>query len=420
MANILLITTVGGSPSPVVASLLHYKPTRIIFITTVDSEAILNEIISRVNFESADFKIQEHIWKTWRLEDPQNMEKCLENLGGLEAESGSWNENGDNYETIIDFTGGTKCMSASLVLFAQNWDCKFSYVGGTHRSKNSVGIVLDGKEQIIDKPNPWIILGYQELEKIGALFNAGYFQSTSSLLSESILSPSPRHRKNQLVSLRHLCDAMGAWDTFDHERAVTEIGRFFERQNDFIRLCGMDRWRDLESVLVKIENWNTSISKNNISLPLLGDLFCNGIRRFKEKRFEDAVGRFYRCTEGLAQYILLKRHNISDTSRVRSDSIPKGMIKYPDENGFVKLALQESYKFLKLLNDPLGCLFEELELDSRESILGARNKSILAHGFSIISEKTCGQFQSKLSTLLASENINPINEIPPFPKLFFN
>ena len=420
MLHSLLIATVGGSPSPVIASLIHYRPSKIIFITSVDSEALLPGLIAKVNSEDSAYRIEPHHWKTWKVEDPQNMETCLENLAGLEKESAEWIENGDDYEITIDFTGGTKCMSASLVLFAQNWDCKFSYVGGTQRSKNSVGIVLDGKEQIINNPNPWIYLGYQELEKIGALFNAGYFLSASSLLSESILKSHPKHRKTQLVSLRHLCDAMGAWDAFDHNRTNDEFDRLFERQNDFIRLYSNDRWNDLKPFLVRIKDWTQSISREKISLPLLSDLYMNGIRRHKESRFVDAIGRFYRCTEALAQYILFTRHNINDTARVSIDLIPKEMGKSPDENGSVKLALQDLYRFLLLSNDPLGLLFNTLELGSRSSVLGSRNKSILAHGFSIISEKTSQQFQAKLLSLLESENIFPINVIPEIPKLYFN
>ena len=36
MLHSLLIATVGGSPSPVIASLINYKPSKIIFITSVD------------------------------------------------------------------------------------------------------------------------------------------------------------------------------------------------------------------------------------------------------------------------------------------------------------------------------------------------------------------------------------------------
>ena len=420
MANNLLIATVGGSPEPVIASLLNWKPKKIIFIVSKDSEASVTAIIERVNSNESNFTIELHDKEHLMVEDPQNMEKCLENLVGLETKSADWNNTGEDYETIIDFTGGTKCMSASLVLFAQNWNCNFSYVGGLQRSKNSVGVVLDGKEQIIHNPNPWIYLGYQELEKIGSLFNAGYFQSASSLLSESILKSHPRHRKNQLVSLRHLCDALGAWDAFDHKGANDEFDRFFERQNDFISFYDTNRWKELSSMLGTIRKWTNSISREEISRPLLSDLYMNGIRRHKESRYVDAVGRFYRCTEALAQYVLYIRHNIKDTSKVAFESIPKELKTFPDEHGYVKLALQDSYRFLLLSNDPLGLLFNKLELGSRTSVLGSRNKSILAHGFSIISEKTCQQFQSKLLPLLESENIYPINEIPKIPKLYFN
>ena len=420
MTNNLLIATVGGSPEPVIASLLNWKPKKIIFIVSKDSEASVTAIIERVNSNESNFTIELHDKEHLMVEDPQNMEKCLENLVGLETKSADWNNTGEDYETIIDFTGGTKCMSASLVLFAQNWNCNFSYVGGLERSKDSIGVVLDGKEQIIHNPNPWIYLGYQELEKIGSLFNAGYFQSASSLLSDSIVKSHRKHRKNQLVSLRYLCNALGAWDAFDHKLANEEFKNFFDRQNDFISIYDTNRWKELQPKLQKIYDWTNSFSKNEISRPLLSDLYMNGNRRQKESRFIDAVGRYYRCTEALAQYVLSERFNIKNTGKVDINLIPPEMALTPDEDGFVKLALQESYKFLLLKNDRLGTVFKELKMAGRESILDIRNRCFLAHGFEIIRKETSEDFQSKLLKLLQSENIDPEKVIPTIPNLIFN
>ncbi|WP_414647353.1 hypothetical protein [Chthonomonas sp.] len=55
-------------------------------------------------------------------------------------------------------------------------------------------------------------------------------------------------------------------------------------------------------------------------------------------------------------------------------------------DGKVMLGLQDIYALLDVLEDELGAKFKRLNLDGVESPLTARNESILAHGFTRISE----------------------------------
>ena len=91
-------------------------------------------------------------------------------------------------------------------------------------------------------------------------------------------------------------------------------------------------------------------------------------------------------------------------------------IEYDDKNEIMKLGLQDDFVLLRALQDPLGDEFNKLGLDGPESPLASRNQSILAHGFSPVSEKTCKNLDTKLRSLLGFCEI-PLDRIPRFPQL---
>lgn len=422
MSNIFYIATVGGSEKPIIASLMQHKPQKIVFIVSKDSEMKVDEIINGVKAKCLEYIIEPHQRQNLIIDDHQNLEKCLEKLRGLEVEAAKWKNHGDTYEIVVDFTGGTKCMSASLVLFAQNWDCKFSYVGGTERSKNSVGIVVDGKEQIVHNPNPWIVLGYRDLEKFLILFNDKFFQAASDLISRIIKQSNgfPSSRKKQLTCLNFISEAMLNWDSFNHKDAYTNLNNFVDRQNDFISLFGNAAFENLKTKVETIRAWVEKIKESKAGNAIISDLFMNGLRRHDQGRFDDSVARFYRCTEALAQHILSSRYGIHDTSNVLIELV-NGLLdnttSHPRSGIHCKLGLQDAFKFLDGKNDPLYQKFNELGMNQRESILNVRNSSILAHGFTIIKNHTSELFKTQLLELLHSENVHPETEVPDFPQL---
>jgi len=56
---------------------------------------------------------------------------------------------------VADFTGGTKTMSVALALATVQAVGRYTYVGGTERTKDGPGMVVDGKERMLHQANPW-------------------------------------------------------------------------------------------------------------------------------------------------------------------------------------------------------------------------------------------------------------------------
>ena len=126
-------------------------------------------------------------------------------------------------------------MSAALAMVARTWPCAFTYVGGSERTKNGVGIVVNNKEQIIHSHNPWDVLGYQVVEEAVTMFNIGAFDSASHILDNAQKNAVEANVKRGLATLSQLAKAYALWDLFSHndskkslENAVEEAKKLGE------------------------------------------------------------------------------------------------------------------------------------------------------------------------------------------------
>ena len=124
----------------------------------------------------------------------------------------------------------------------------------------------------------------------------------------------------------------------------------------------------------------------------LFDLYLNANRRIKEGKYDDAMARFYRLFEYIAQIRLFNREPQIITGDVNVSSLPEKIrgkyINMKGENDKkITLSLVRSYELLKELNDEVGITFFKDYKNGLEKLLNKRNNSILAHGFDSIAEK---------------------------------
>jgi len=135
-----------------------------------------------------------------------------------------------------------------------------------------------------------------------------------------------------------------------------------------------------------------------------------------EGRIDDAVARLYRAIEAVAQVALRDCHGFESTAKVPLGRVPEPVRSewsFRSEDGVVALGLQDAYLLLASLNDPLGDMFKEAELNGAKSPLTARNRSILAHGIDRVAEPVFDQlWKAALELAQVSQN-----ELPSFPRL---
>jgi CRISPR-associated protein (TIGR02710 family) len=416
----LLICTVGGSPEPIVVALRHWQPQRVLFVHTPQSKG---DVHAKVLPQTRDagFVVDDGRFDLFELPDGQDLESCLDRLRQLAPAVTNWVARGSDFRVVVDFTGGTKCMSAAIGIQASHWPCVFSYVGGDTRTKAGLGVVVSGSEKVVQQSNPWDALGHQAIEEFKVLFDQRAFLAAANLASKTMKKVSNRERKDELACLQNLANALDAWDRFDHKRSkhfLASVDRSVKSLRDV--LGANDGNRVHEQVLRLVKHLEQIEKAPPPSEVYVLDLLANAKRRKDEGRYDDAVARLYRAIEAIAQVRLRQDHGFESTANVPLDRVPpplQSSWQPKAKDGVLKLGLQDAYSLLAALGNRTGQTFRDNDLHNEEqSPLGARNRSILAHGFEQVSEAVFNKLWTAALALAGVEEAS----LPSFPQLTEN
>jgi CRISPR-associated protein (TIGR02710 family) len=410
----LLICTVGGTAEQIVASIRHWKPARVLFVHSAGTRATAEAVSQEQGL------LRPGGWDSLEIHDAQDFGDCVRRMRGLEQQIGGWRRKGPEYDVAVDFTGGTKCMSAALVCVSRAWHCEFSYVGGTERTKGGIGIVVSGKEQMVFAQNPWNALGYQAMVDACLLFDQHAFIPAAKMLDDARNAADDGSVKRSLSTLRQLCEGYGLWDRFQHKEAIPHIADVLKNANDLHAVLGPELSESLCRSIRRDQQRLQQLVAQPLSRVKIADLLANALRRRHEARYDDGVARLYRAIESLAQLSLAERHEIPSTDNVPLNRVPEPL---RDEwalrvrDGKLQVGLQDAFALLDELGDQTGKAFKALRLDDRErSPLAARNQSILAHGFEPVGMKVFDQVWRSAMSLGGFSD----SELPEFPHLASN
>ena len=392
--HILLIASVGGSPEPVAASIYRWRPERILFVPSADTAGGIKDIWDELEKKGRPLAVGQYD-TIHTLSNPQDFTKCVQEMrDSLESPVAEWCRKGEGFGCIVDFTGGTKCMSAALALVARPWPkSSFSYVGGKERDRNNVGVVISGREQVVRSTNPWDALGYQVVEDAVAAFNRHAFGEGARMLKDATTRiDDDSSRRSELNALAMFMNAYDLWSRSEYGRALDEFENCGKRLNDLVESLRPAPKKRIRGYLNQAKSRLNSLKKglDRPTLDLLEDLISDAARRRREGRHVDVVARLYRAVEATAQLRLWEKYEIL-TRKVTIDELPESMrerLGKQSTDGTVKLGLQDSYEFLIQKRDPLGKRFESLGWNSNKSPLSKRNDSIAGHGFARVSSKT--------------------------------
>lgn len=412
----LLICTVGGTPEPIVAALKQWRPARVRFVHTPQTKGDVDEkIIPKARKEGLD--IDAGRYDQFELPDGQNLASCLDNLRQLTPVVSEWAARGATFRVVVDFTGGTKCMSAAIGIQASRWPCVFSYVGGNERTKDGVGVVVSGAEEIVHQTNPWDALGYQAVEDYVVLFDQHAFSAAAKVATVTMKRVGRPDRKRELSSLEQLAKALDAWDRFDPATGKNLLDSVTKSANDLRAMLGSARGdRVLDGAVGLAGHLGQLGQATPPSRHHVLDLLANAKRRKDEGRFDDAVARLYRAIEAIAQVALKESHGIDGTEKVPLARVPEPLLATWALRGHedvVALGLQDAYALLAALKDPVGVKFQSAGLSGKTSPLVARNRSILAHGFERVSAAV---FDKLWASALSLADVDAA-DLPSFPTL---
>jgi CRISPR-associated protein (TIGR02710 family) len=400
----ILFVTVGGSCEPIIKSIEHHQPNFVYFICSTGTSGKAPGSISMVMGEGQGCKTGNSIPEITGI--AENQYEVIAIAPGEEDDPGEaykkirekicqvlsqW----PSAQVIADYTGGTKSMSVALFSAAIDFEkVNISMVTGMRDDLTKVKNFTENAVTL----NKFSFVLERQLGQANGLI-AKFSYASAGKLIEDLLSAgqhfSVQNRLN-LQKLHGFCLLFDAWDKFDHARA-------------FVLFSGYEKYFSNHLVNLKKTITERKLLDEGFSAPekfvdlnkgrfhLVNDLMLNAHRRGIQKRFDDGVGRIYRALELFAQTFLLTEYGIK-TGNVPVDELPeKARKRYDtkkDENGTVKLGLMESYELICLLGEEengVGKIFEKY----RNKILSeitSRNNSLLAHGFTPVSERSFNSF----------------------------
>ncbi len=297
-----LVVSVGTSYEPIVLNIRLLRPKRILFLHTAETESTLSKIVKYCELEVVEYE-KRRVSETSPLDIYQEIKRSYID----------WGKPGKMY---IDFTGGTKAMSAAAAMAGAMIDVQLVYVGSNDyltdfRKPNP------GSETLFYIDNPLAIFGDFEIEKALALFeryNYAGAQEKLGELKENIPDPSIRQQMNFVYLLAKVYEA---WDALDFREAFAYIKKlnhqlrrdrmmhdsfllmdcyeYLEKQEEILGYLN-----EIPEMLKKRHNIDIIKSKN-IMHALMFTMYQSACIREKQEKYDMATLLFYRLLEMIEQ-----------------------------------------------------------------------------------------------------------------------
>jgi len=406
-----MLVSLGGSPEPILFTLNQQRPAYVVFFVSPESEAELQMVI-----KGLDFQCRFNHIVTPSAEDLGECYGALREQ--LPAMLAQWGLTAD--DLVVDYTGGTKSMSAALVLATVERAQRYSYIGGVERDKGGVGIVLGGRERMLYVHNPWKEWAQEERKRISLYFATARYATALDEL-QRLQQHADAAEQGLLRALASAVEGYRDWDNFRHRNALPKLG---EQALRFLKPYALGRTQNAElarfvlEVETNLEFLRRFTVASTRDEAYVLDLIANADRRARiEGKYEDAVARLYSGLERAARFRLQRQYGIG-TEDVKEAQIPEALRedyrqKYLDpRDGKLKVPLVAAYRLLEALGDGLGRAFTMRQEEILE-LLNLRNSSPLGHGESPVGADGYERFRSVLVALLAIDE----SALPRFPEL---
>jgi len=409
-----LIMSVGEAVQPLVNALRESPPDYVCWLASHRSVEVIPEIKETTNLFDGD-PIDHKIL----VENVHQLPHCYRKS----VQCSRWMNDhiSEENQVTVNYTGGTKSMSAALILASINHGYRFAY---TKKNDHSPDGEQDSEpvESTFLSDNPWDILAVREWDQISSYFNAYQFEACRQVIQDAVDHVSPR-QTHLLENFSTVVDAYDAWDKFNHrrgrsmfEKGIREIEELLELDSAGCLAPIVPQLRKhrsfLESLEEKTEHFKT------LDHALLVDLYHNSKRRIEEGKWSDAAARLYRLVEMRGQ-LEVNRIFGESTGDFPAEKIPGSLQdeyvrKYrSDRDDCIKLPLEPTYRLLKEHGNELGNTFVEIRAGFHK-VQRARNRSILAHGTQPVREDHVDELLNVTDRLVNVEKDVQFPEIPRF------
>jgi CRISPR-associated protein (TIGR02710 family) len=406
---------IPGSRQAVTAALLigALQPQRVAFLLTPDTLDLPDQAAVLLHVSGADWVryTDDH---TDALQIYRSLRTVIEAWADLPRD-----------RLAVDLTGGTKPMSVGLAKAAYVLGIPALYIESDFGSDPSGrSVPIPGSQRLIVPPDPYAVFGDLEAAEAQRLFNAHDYPGAQRIYADLARRvPPPANMTYALYA--DLARAYAAWDAFDLPVAEQTLRGLvaanaplrlekpqIHEQAAALTLLGIAARRATGRDAQALE----TLADPEAVLALLGSLYANARRRQAQGRYDTAALLLYRCLELIGQHrlatwgVLAEQPDFQELQRQqpRLDAAyraveqqlgwrPRGLPQ-PNRNGmYAPIALFNGYMLLAALADPLVAVFPIEQIRERSQ---ARNKSILAHGYRLITQHEYMQFASVVDTML--------------------
>ncbi len=382
----ILICTVGGSHQPIVSAIKELRPDYVVFICT-DKDPASGQAGSRSEIEGKGNFIKAH------RDDEKPSLPNIPTQTGLSAEQYhivltlsddldhiylDCNQAIDDVvqrfpaaKIAANFTGGTKSMSAGLIMAAlEKPEIDLQLVTG---SRADLVKVQDGSQFTAQANSEQVRFQRQIAPYRQAWTRYAYSEAEAGLIK--IKPPNNTELRGQYTRFRELSRAFAEWDNFNHLAALNILTSFAsEALNPYL-------------IIARILCYKESGSDAHVAKYLqkreaaqLLDLYLNAQRRAAQGRYDDAIARVYRLIEWTAQWLLKTQCHI-ETANVDPAFIPEGVTLTQNRDGQWQAGLFVAWQLVKFKTAGEAASFIQREEKNLLNHLKIRNGSILAHGF---------------------------------------
>ncbi len=268
---------------------------------------------------------------------------------------------------VADYTGGTKTMTAALVMAAIDAeDVELQLITG---SRADLVKVRDGSQAGLAVSAEGVRLRRAMQPYLAAWQRFAYGEAAEGLAR--LAQPRDPALRAELQIAKGLSRAFDAWDRFDHALAAELLEPYRPR-------LGADAGAAVGPLFSALGHLTAAPDSPRRAPARLWDLWLNAQRRASQSRYDDAVARAYRLLEWTAQW-LLSTVGV-ETGDLRAEQIPDVLSIAPNADGKRQAGLRIAWE---LAAHHLGGdvrAFVENERSHMLDQLKKRNYSILAHG----------------------------------------
>lgn len=415
MTNIL-ICAVGGSHQPIVSAIREQRPDYVMFICTDKDPATgrpgsisqIKGIGNCIKAEQKDDKPTLPNIPTQTGLTAGQYEVCStlsDDLDRIYLDCSnaidSALERFPNASIIADYTGGTKSMSAGLVMAALEYpNIELQLVTG---SRGDLIKVHDGSQYAACANIEQV-----RFERLLAPYRHAWTRFAYSEAEAGLsLMSAPRNSvsRGQFSKFRDLSRAFAEWDNFNHPVALNIIQPYAPNLPPELKIH--------LNVIMRLNDQNPAKRE----AAQLFDLYLNAQRRAAQGRYDDAIARMYRLIEWTAQWLLKSQCGI-DTANVAEAAIPTGITLTQNRDGQWQAGLFAAWQLVKHKTTGEAARFIQNEENNLLNHLKIRNSSILAHGFEPVKADDWQVIQPWLEQhflpmLLAEAAHVGIKEMPP-------